>query len=692
MIRVAPVFLLLLFGCLSAESFGIEGAPCADDLRCPTGTTCCASTNACLADDGYCPPNPCGQCSSGESCCESIGICLSDSALCADQQLRLTSVSPSSGPRAGGVLLRLAGQGFSEGMTVYVGSASCELHTVEPNRAECWLPEAYGDYRPLPVSLVSSSGTAVLQHAYQYWAPPLIDRWQNSGLVEAGFGVSLALFDLDHDERLDVVFASAEAPGLRLFRQARPMRFEAATAQAGLGVSRPSGHVTTADIDGDGLPDLISVLQSPLAEGSLQLWMGASSGPGSLRFVRGAAVGAGTWRSSEAIDLNGDRRIDILGCRFPDVSDPSMLGVLVQQSDGSFTESGEIVVDGSRSREYERNGCESAALGDFDSDGDADLAVCNDFLALFRNDSVPGGPVRLVDISEEAGLRALQGPCAHTTWVDFDDDGDLDLGSMVRELRGTILLRNDEGQFSPIGRSAALALHEDVCLGSRLSDENLSLPLGGKNALWIDVDHDADVDLFIPALEVQGIGCQLPPQLYYNQLRETGRLGFIREDMLDAPAFASAGAGVGDLDRDGDLDVMLATWANPFHNRYGLLESTAADRALPDPEIRGAHLIVEAVTECVGPTSSARCAARGAVVELDLDDPKEPDFAPGHGRRAIRMVGGAGLGSSRSEPVAHFVVPPSVSSLAMRVRFPSGASVVQTVDGFDQRLIVYEPR
>jgi hypothetical protein len=66
----------------------------------------------------------------------------------------------------------------------------------------------------------------------------------------------------------------------------------------------------------------------------------------------------------------------------------------------------------------------AAAWGDYDSDGDPDLCVANDFGSknLFRNE----GDGTFTDVAREAGVEDI-GAGMSVAWEDYDGDGDLDL-------------------------------------------------------------------------------------------------------------------------------------------------------------------------------------------------------------------------------------------------------------------------
>ena len=192
---------------------------------------------------------------------------------------------------------------------------------------------------------------------------------------------------------------------------------------------------------------------------------------------------------------------------------------------------------------------------DFDGDGWIDVYVANDvhrnLLWINQRDGTfrEGGLLSGVALSGDGVEEASMGVDAG----DFDNDGDFDLFMTHLPTEGNNLYEND-----------GTGLFEDASIRTGLGPASHGRT--GFGTAWLDVDNDGWLDLLAVngAIEaIDGRGDQPFPYDETNLLFRNLRNGRF-EDVTDGAGAAlrlseiSRGAAFGDIDNDGDTDVVVS--------------------------------------------------------------------------------------------------------------------------------------
>lgn len=396
-------------------------------------------------------------------------------------------------------------------------------------------------------------------------------------------GAGAAVLDFDGDGRMDLWLIqggplrerhSRPLPSDRLYRNIGTggmLRFADVTRNAGLKATGYGMGIATADIDNDGDTDVF------LANfGSNQLYL--NTGDGRFRDITAEAGVAGSaWSIAAAFaDIDADGLLDLYVANYLVFDIEQHRPCRLYSSRRSYCTPGNYPRAADRlyrnlgggvfediSRSSGVDGKLGAGMGvvaaDFNGDRRVDFYVANDadenFLWLNRG----GG--RFEDDAPMAGAAVNGNGVAEASMgiaaADFDGDGDEDLFTThdIQE-SNTLFVNDGKGWFED--RSNLLG----VAAGS--------MAYTGFGTGWIDVDNDGDLDLFVANGSVQIVESQrdtgvVPPLRQVNQiwLRDGGRYRLAD----GGPAFevgdVSRGAAFGDLDNDGDIDILIANNHGP---------------------------------------------------------------------------------------------------------------------------------
>jgi hypothetical protein len=192
--------------------------------------------------------------------------------------------------------------------------------------------------------------------------------------------------------------------------------------------------------------------------------------------------------------------------------------------------------------------------GDYDNDGFVDLlggATAKEALTVvLRNE----GGKRFRDVAGEIGLTIPNRSARQTNWVDYDNDGDLDVYATDRAGENR-LFSNDGGRFTPVPAGAAPAD---------------SRPTVG--ACWLDVDDDGDLDVFLAnQAGAADAMWRNDGDRFTDIAAAMGMAGPKR-----TTAEGGVGCAVGDYDNDGDFDIFVPNYG---HNQ---LYRRNADRSFTE--------------------------------------------------------------------------------------------------------------
>ena len=327
-------------------------------------------------------------------------------------------------------------------------------------------------------------------------------------------------------------------------------RFNNVAASAGLSALDTAGGSILEDFDNDGYLDIVTSSWDP-SEPMKYLHNDATGRFTDYTARAGLAEQLGGLNIVQA-DYNNDGWTDIFVMRGAWLNDAGQMrnSLLQNNGDGTF-----IDVTRRAGLADPAYPTQTAAWGDYDNDGDVDVYVCNESEGLrfpsqlFRNN----GDGTFRDVASQAGVTNLL-YCKGSVWGDYDNDGDLDLYASNLGGDNRLYRNNGDGAFTDVAMK--LGVQEPyfsfaTWFWDYNNDGRLDLFVAGYAS---DIGNVAASYLGLAALDGSP-GAY--PRLYRND--GSGRFIDVTEQAGIGRAIPAMGANFGDLDNDGHPDFYLGT-------------------------------------------------------------------------------------------------------------------------------------
>jgi uncharacterized repeat protein (TIGR01451 family) len=287
------------------------------------------------------------------------------------------------------------------------------------------------------------------------------------------FPIAVAVADLNGDGLADLISVNLSGNSVSILLGNGDGTFQ---TPANYTVGTNPRAVAVADFNGDGKPDLAVANENSGGTGSISILLG--NGDGTFQTAVNYPVGAAP-RSLVAGDFNGDGKADLAVANFAG----GTIGILLGKGDGTLDAAVSYPAGAS---------LQSIAAGDLNGDGKTDLVVANSGIATSGSVTGAGGLSVLLGNGDGTFRTAVSytvgtNPVAIAV-ADLNGDGKTDLA--VADLNSndvSILLGNGDGTFLGALKTAAGAQPTSLVVGDFNGDGKLDVAVANQSSATVTV-------------------------------------------------------------------------------------------------------------------------------------------------------------------------------------------------------------
>jgi hypothetical protein len=500
----------------------------------------------------------------------------------------------------GAAAVVVAGLGVSAWLVFFPSPPPLEQIII---KQEAYIPPPPMAAVPAPLSFTDI--TAQTGITFKHHTGAFLKDGKESRYMPESMGPGVVLFDYDSDGDLDIFVAnSSDFPGhtttkspttSHLYRNEGALRFTDVTQAAGLAVASYGMGAAAGDYDGDGHADLL-----------LTTWGGPrlfhNEANGAFKDVTQAAgLVAQGWTDEKGrrapdwstgavfFDADGDGALDLLVINYVEwvpeadiystldgkrksYSTPELyrgsISRLCLQKDGKFVD---VTKDSGVFSNNTLGKSLGIALWDFNQDGRLDIVVANDTQPNFLYENLGGGKFK------ERGLEA---------GIAYDENGrtragmGIDIADIQNDGAATIAIGNFSKEPVSVFKSVGPGFFREASQQTGVAAP--TLPVLTFGLLFADLDLDGWQDLVLANGHIEPHIQDTEAEISYRQplklLGNTGKGTFVDWTRSAGRSFQAPlvgrGLAAGDLDGDGDLDLVVTENDGPMH----VLRNDAANK------------------------------------------------------------------------------------------------------------------